>query len=263
MTVSGFARFRSGLGQRWRKVVGDQVNLVAIQCVDSTQVWARRLLERHLQEQERPRPFVVIAYQQTEGRGRQRRPWWSASGRGVWGTLVWPFGTRRELESLPLRSAVGLCQTVREFTGLDCRLKWPNDLLIGKEKLAGILVEAILRGSQGYGLVGFGLNVEHAPGELPAGLATSIRCACGRVSVTSEELAPSLVLGITSELVSMDDWHSRYVEWLVHRPGDLLLCRTVQEEFEGRFAGIDEAGFLWVETAIGKRAIRTGDVFEW
>lgn len=261
--MSDFPLFWRELRISWKQILGSRVNLVAMKRVNSTQLWARRLLERHLQEAEVPLPFAVVAYEQTEGHGRDQRPWWSASGRGVWATLVWPIESLEEANSLPLRTAVGLCQTVREVIGIDCRLKWPNDLLVGREKLAGVLVDLIVRGRQQYGLIGFGLNVEHLPGELPVGIATSIRCVCGLEVITSERFAPFLVAGVTAELNPKKDWHSRYLEWLIHQPGDLLRCRVGQEQCEGIFGGIDTAGFLWLETPSGRRVVHSGDVFGW
>lgn len=255
--------FLEPLRRRWRNEVGARVNLVAMGCVDSTQVRARKLLEEHLVVEETPNPFVVIAREQTRGQGRQDRNWSSEAGLGVWATLAWPLDGHPQIETIPLRSAVGLCRTVRRRTGIDCRLKWPNDLLVGTAKLAGLLVDLVCRGDRRYCLIGFGVNVEGVPANLPPGLATSIRASGGMPAVSSIELAPLLVLGVVDELLSSTSWHADYREWLIHRPGDVLTCRIGDEVLEGAFEGIDETGFLWLDTVSGWRAVRSGEVFQW
>ena len=77
----------------WPRALGERVALVAFDRVDSTQRRARRLLDRHLEEDERPRPYAVVAVEQSAGRGRQGRGWASGPGRGIWASLVAPLET--------------------------------------------------------------------------------------------------------------------------------------------------------------------------
>ncbi len=107
-----------------------------------------------------PDGALVLADAQTGGRGRAGRPWTSPPGSGVWLTLVTRPGDLAALEVLALRVGLALADALAPLAAGVVGVKWPNDLLVGGRKLAGILVEARWRdGRPEWAAVGVGVNV--------------------------------------------------------------------------------------------------------
>jgi BirA family transcriptional regulator, biotin operon repressor / biotin---[acetyl-CoA-carboxylase] ligase len=110
---------------------------------------------------------ILVAEEQTAGRGRLGRQWASPPGAALtFSVLLRPRAIpHARLGWLALAAGIATATAVRALTGLDARLKWPNDVLIGDRKLAGILAES----AEDALVIGIGLNVSTDPGELPAG----------------------------------------------------------------------------------------------
>ncbi len=157
---------------------------------------------------------------------------------------------------LPLLAGVAVASALAEVTGLDARLKWPNDVLVGGGKLAGILAEQ----SGGAIVVGMGINVLGGEDDLPVATATSLqRCGLGRTDRT--------VL-LAAILRQFEHW---YLRWRETGPGDaensglrkeyLALSATVGEHVRvqlpgdrfltGTAAGVDGAGQLLIDPGTG------------
>ena len=105
---------------------------------------------------------MVVADEQTAGRGRQDRDWYSPPRGNLYLSLAVDLATlpREKIPLIPLAAGVALAETVRELTALEVLLKWPNDLLVDGRKLAGILPRMVHRGScVRLARVGVGLNV--------------------------------------------------------------------------------------------------------
>jgi BirA family transcriptional regulator, biotin operon repressor / biotin---[acetyl-CoA-carboxylase] ligase len=122
---------------------------------------------------------VVVAEAQTAGRGRMGRVWFSPPGAGLYVSIVLkPTGD----QLLTLAAGVAIAEGVRVATGLPAEIKWPNDVMIGRRKLAGILTEAAAQGGAvQYVVLGFGVNLH--PAAYPADLrdrATSIEAETSR-----------------------------------------------------------------------------------
>lgn len=116
--------------------------------------------------------LVLVAEFQTAGRGRLDRGWASPPGAGLtFSVLLRPRGVPSALLGwIPLLAGVAAGSAVRSSTGVDIRLKWPNDLLADERKLGGILAESWADAV----VVGIGLNVSNGPDELPGPAATSL-----------------------------------------------------------------------------------------
>ena len=118
--------------------------------VDSTNVTAMDLAQ-----QDAPEGTVILAEQQLRGRGRGDRSWHSPAGVGIYCSIV-------------LRPDLSPAKAVALETNLLPRIKWPNDILINDKKVVGILLESKV-GATGveYAIIGFGINVNHTPADLP------------------------------------------------------------------------------------------------
>ncbi|GAA2392012.1 biotin--[acetyl-CoA-carboxylase] ligase [Nonomuraea africana] len=120
---------------------------------------------------------VLIAETQLAGRGRLGRVWNAPPRSGLtFSVLLRPDVPQLRQGWLPLLFGVAAASAVRRVAGVDVRLKWPNDLLVGERKLAGILAERVETGAV---VVGMGLNVSLRADELPVGTATSIAIELG------------------------------------------------------------------------------------
>ena len=195
---------------------------------------------------------IVVAAEQTAGRGRSGRQWAAPANSSLFCTAILrPVIAPLRLATLPLVVGVAAAEALEQLTGTTVRLKWPNDIWIGadpdRQKTGGILVTSRLVGSSVDSvLVGIGVNLSTARDALPAG-ATSILAATGR-HVTSHELLRQL-------LPRLDAW---YAIWLAAdgRPaldawrsraallGEMVSLIEGDREFFGEFAGIDNEGAL-------------------
>ena len=134
-------------------------SLTALQTVDSTNNEARRLAEKGA-----PHGSVVVSEEQTGGKGRLGRQWVSPPGSGIWfSVLLRPQALPEEITGITLLSAVAVCRAIRKKTGLDAKIKWPNDVVIGTKKVCGILTELSAEWERvHYLIVGIGVNVNQS-----------------------------------------------------------------------------------------------------
>jgi BirA family biotin operon repressor/biotin-[acetyl-CoA-carboxylase] ligase len=127
---------------------------------------------------------VVFAESQTKGRGRLGRKWVSPLKKGLWlSVLLRPAMRPAQVTRLTVASATALARALRKHTGIRPQIKWPNDILIGGKKLAGILTELNAEVDKvRYVILGMGINVNHALTDFPPELrklATSVRIEKG------------------------------------------------------------------------------------
>jgi len=144
--------------------------------VDTTMRLARRAAEEGA-----PHGSLVLADEQTAGRGRQGRAFLSPPGANLYFTLVLR-GSTASLRHLPLAVPVAVCVAVRD-EGVDALVKWPNDIWVNGRKLSGMLIDAEGVGDSLTALPGIGINVTTEFSHIPdlASVATSIGAELGRV----------------------------------------------------------------------------------
>lgn len=239
-------------------------NLLLLSAVDSTNSLARRLVEHLAAEDERPEELLIVALEQTAGRGRGENSWQSPPDGGLWATRVVPLVEIESARRLPLLAATALCDGINSLVGGRCRLKWPNDLWIDRRKVGGILIE-VLGGKTGpSALIGFGVNGNIPAETLPTPQATSLAVECGR-NLSVAELCERLVTPLERALgeeESDGDLVSRFAAALVHRPGERLRFRAGGSEIDGLFLGLDPLGHLRLEVAGEERIYSAGEVIE-
>ena len=150
-----------------------------------------------------PEGAVVVANEQTEGRGRLGRPWLAPTGTSLLlSVLLRPKVDPARLPELSIVAGRACAEAIAEVTGLETRVKFPNDVLVRGRKVAGILAEA----SEGRVVLGVGVNVTQKPGQLPADVRTpptSLLIETGRAIDRGE-----LLLALLERL------ERRYDEWL-------------------------------------------------
>jgi BirA family biotin operon repressor/biotin-[acetyl-CoA-carboxylase] ligase len=217
-----------------------------------------------------PEGSVFLAEEQTAGRGRGGHSWTSPPSSGIYCSLVVrPPMSPADALVLSMMAGVAVADAIRHVTGTRPDLRWPNDLLLDDKKFCGILTEMNAEVTRvRYAVVGIGVNVnqQEFPPELQP-IATSLLMATGR-AWSRVELTAALLQSLDraySALISQNiaaakqdifrelEQHSSYVRGKkVH----------VEEEggYEGITAGLDERGFLLVETNKGVRTVLSGGV---
>jgi BirA family biotin operon repressor/biotin-[acetyl-CoA-carboxylase] ligase len=195
---------------------------------------------------------LVLAEQQTAGRGRPGRSWTSEPGAGIWLTLIERPSDRSSLDVLSLRVGLAIVQGLEPLLGEPLRLKWPNDVYRGGGKLAGILVEARWRGDEpDWVAIGVGVNVR-----VPADRARAAGLESAGVSRNDALMAivPALRMAARATGPLTDDELESFDE------RDLARGRRVSSPAEGMVQGINAAGALIVLTSEGMVAIRAGSL---
>ncbi|WP_095080413.1 bifunctional biotin--[acetyl-CoA-carboxylase] ligase/biotin operon repressor BirA [Pseudomonas sp. Irchel s3h17] len=145
--------------------------------IDSTNAEALRSIDRGV-----PAPFLVLAERQTAGRGRRGRKWVSPFAENIYYSLVLRIeGGMRQLEGLSLVVGLAVMQTLRDLGITAAGLKWPNDVLVGEKKIAGILLELVGDPADVCHVVlGVGINVNMQEADEVDQQWTSMRLEAGR-----------------------------------------------------------------------------------
>lgn len=232
--------------------------------VESTNDEAKRLAEGGAASGQ-----VLVAAEQTRGRGRYGRAWSSPPGNLYASVLLRPRRPVAHTAQISLVAGLAMAEAIERFGPADCRvtLKWPNDVLLGPAKTAGLLLES--GGGPGRGrpwlVVGSGVNIVSFPEDVPYP-ATCLQ---------REGFAPSpppLAL-LEAYVWRLDDWLARWRRlgfgdvrqaWLARSPhlGQAIRLRLADEEVRGRFVDLTGTGALLLEEAGGgQREITAGDVF--
>ncbi len=206
---------------------------------------------------------VVIAERQSAGRGRQGRSWVSEPGNLLLSVLFRP-----RMEQLPLISMIGgvaAARAVRKTAGLNARIKWPNDLLLGGRKAAGILAESAIQGdSVCYAVLGIGVNVslDVAESDGISAIATSVNAAAGH-DVSRASLLRQLLLELDDLYIALSRSDSPLPEWrsLLDTTGHRVKATSGNETYAGLAEGVDDAGNLLLRLDGGRLITLTaGDV---
>lgn len=193
---------------------------------------------------------LVIADQQTAGRGRAGRVWTSQPGDGLWMTLIERPRAASALDVLSLRVGLHLAPVLERWTTAPVRLKWPNDLYVGRRKLAGVLIEARWRGAH-PDWVAIGLGVNLTP---PASLPDAIGLDGAAASAVLAEVVPA----VRAAAFASGPLTSRELDEFARR--DLAVGQRVSLPADGLVRGISSAGELLLETPAGIAPFRAGSL---
>jgi BirA family transcriptional regulator, biotin operon repressor / biotin---[acetyl-CoA-carboxylase] ligase len=181
---------------------------------------------------------IILADEQTAGRGRHGHTWHSEPRSGIYLSMV--------LKPAPLLTlAFGLAtvEAITRTTGIACDLRWPNDVLIGAKKVAGILVELV----SGLAIGGIGINVNHAA--FPPGLAeeaTSLRLQASR-EFSRAEILLALIPAIDNfQALDPDSILRLFAQSSSYASGRRVRVDQPGGVIEGTTAGLDPSGYLVV-----------------
>jgi len=198
-----------------------------------------------------PAGTLVIANEQTAGRGRGGKSWQSTPGAGLWLTLIERPSDNSGLGVLSLRVGLGAAEALDRFAPEPIRLKWPNDLYVDQAKLGGILVEARWREQAvEWVAIGLGVNVQAPPG---VKMAAGLDPGTDRLDVLGD-LVPAVIAAARAtgplNAAEMEEFDAR----------DLARGRRCIEPAIGRVAGISSTGELLVALADSVTPFRSGSL---
>ena len=208
---------------------------------------------------------VLLAEYQTKGKGRKDREWLSNSGQNLTFSILLKDDFKdKNINMVNFSSAVAVAQAIENLYQLDVELKWPNDVLVSKKKIAGILIESTSKANKISKIViGIGINVNQPnfPGKFDFP-PTSIRKEFHEI--VSRERLLSEVLNNLEDLLShvkdsptkiLNDWRTR-----CKMIGEKVKVMEEDKIKTGVFEDIDDNGFLILKTGDKREPIHYGDV---
>jgi BirA family transcriptional regulator, biotin operon repressor / biotin---[acetyl-CoA-carboxylase] ligase len=235
---------------------------------DSTNTRAREMAEAGA-----PHGTVVTAGEQSAGRGRQGRSWTAPAGKALLhSAIARPLDERHML--LPLAVPIAVCAAAEELApGIECAIKWPNDVWLERRKLAGILVEA--RPGEGWAVIGVGLNLTISRDEFPPELRDTAISLFG-----SSKGGPGVGRGSLpavappthprTPLLAAKTLNRHLDRWVTADPDAILSEWRARDALRGReiswdggsgvVDGIDEAGRLVVVSGGERVSLGAGEV---
>lgn len=231
------------------------------ECVSSND----ELLNKARQSAAEAHKFLCVAHQQSKGRGRQGRSWQSKLGECLMFSFGWAFDRpQHELSALPLVAALA-CRRALLQLGLPVQIKWPNDLVFGREKLGGILIETVRNGGKTVAVVGIGINFV-LPKEVEQAVSVQslfqtakqhgipamrlLDTLLAHLNELFQQFAQQGFSGLETDYQTANRDHNRAVR--------LLQDGCVIEE--GTVAGITPQGALLLDTAQGRKTIVNGEI---
>jgi BirA family transcriptional regulator, biotin operon repressor / biotin---[acetyl-CoA-carboxylase] ligase len=228
--------------------------------LDSTNAEALREISGGVQA-----PFVILAEQQSAGRGRRGRKWISPFAENIYYSLVLRIdGGMRQLEGLSLIVGLAVLSSLREFGSRDAGLKWPNDVLVGNKKIAGILLELVGDPADVcHVVIGIGINVNMMVASDVDQSWTSVRLEAGQ-AINRNELIVALGRNLQGYLIRHEaegfaaiqaEWESNHL-WQGREVTLIAGTHTV----DGVVAGVDQQGALRLNVAGQEKVFSGGEL---
>ena len=236
-------------------------SVALISRVASTNLIARRVLHECIENELLLPKAIIIAGEQFAGRGRNQRSWSSPAGKGIYATtlITRPLS---ELPVVPLAIANILATFVRDAFGVDARIKWPNDILVGGKKLAGILIEARVQEDRALLLIGTGINVEPVQNDDRTNAVSLSEVSprdIGGLDAVTDAFISAMDQGLSQPFEAssvLEQWRSL----AVHRVGDSITCVIGDRTIHGTWNGIDDQGRAIVQDGNESTAVSAGDL---
>lgn len=239
------------------RIIGKE--LYYFQILSSTNNYAKTLVKKHV-----PEGTTVVSEMQTEGRGRKERVWSSPPG-GLWfSVILYPSIPPHYAMMITMAASVAVAEAIKELTDLQPQIKWPNDLLVSRKKICGILTELDAEIDQiHYLIVGIGINVNNPLEKHLQGKATSLQQELG--------YAVSRVRLLRRVLQKLDEFYEYLTKgkyevirrlWFSHADiiGKEIVVHGEREIISGTVLNVDVTGTLIIQTSDGEKRVVTGDI---
>ena len=234
------------------------LTLIKLESCDSTNNFVRC----HLSELIEHFPVGISARTQTKGRGRNNRTWFSFPGKGLYISLGFFISSPQYLNMLSLIAGISISETLTLITKRQFTLKWPNDIFYESQKIAGSLIENIIKTDRITSICGIGININHNRIDFPEPLkerAVSLKIITGQ-SLEPHVIEPQLIrtffkwLGIlekgeTSPIINKARQINRF------QPGEEIVFTQNRKSIKGQFLDINQNGGIEIQLSNGKRGI--------
>jgi BirA family biotin operon repressor/biotin-[acetyl-CoA-carboxylase] ligase len=227
--------------------------------VDSTQNRILQFLPKTGED-----PVIVVAETQTKGVGREGRPWLSPVG-GIWFTLALPLKnlTVAQVAPFSMVAALQVAEALKEVNNLECDVKWPNDILCGGKKLAGILLSTTTKFKKGWLLIGVGINVNNPiPSEISS-IATSIllvrKQTQGRSRLIEALLAKIWTAWEGFDRTGFGPYHKAF-EARLAGVGKKIELKMGKKSLQGTMNGVDPQGNLLLKSGASVTTVQAGEI---
>jgi BirA family biotin operon repressor/biotin-[acetyl-CoA-carboxylase] ligase len=226
------------------------MNIIKLNAIDSTNSYIKELAQKRTLE-----TFtVVVAKHQTLGRGQLGTTWVSEQGKNLIFSLLVNFDKFKIQDQFYLSMAIslGLISALRHFVSVSFKIKWPNDILAEKDKVAGILIENILKGAIiQYSIVGIGLNVNQEEFPVDIDNVTSLKKLSG-INFNTDELLHKILISIKKYINFLENENFRelkkmYLAELYKINSPAMFVDNKGTIFLGKIITVDENGRLVIE----------------
>lgn len=216
-----------------------------------------------------PDGTVIIAEEQTLGKGRMFRPWNSTANKGIWmSVIIRPSLTPQQAPQMTLVAAVAVTRSIEDITGIQPDIKWPNDILVKGKKVTGILTEMQADPDRVKAIIlGIGMNVNQEANDFPDELqtiATSLKMELGETVSRSKLVAK--ILEYLENYTKIYETHGfapikLLWEGYSNTTGKRIRAVMLNETIEGTAIGISETGMLELRLDDGSiRGIYSADI---
>ena len=238
------------------------MEIVYVDEIDSTNAEAARRIDAGKREN-----WVLITTAQTAGRGRRGRVWLSPQDAGIYMSLVYRFNVSAEnLQSLSLLTAISLHESLSQLGVEGLQLKWPNDLLHGKKKLAGILLDLRTCQTETYMVFGIGINTN-----LPSSVMAQVDRPVTDINtiyaspIEGTAIVASLINRLSENLniflkYGFASFKGSWNKLDCYLGADIVI-QNGETRVTGKSAGVDEQGGLLLQSSSGSRTINGGELF--
>lgn len=203
---------------------------------------------------------VCVTYEQSAGRGRQGRQWVSRAGECLMLSLGWAFDLpQTRLSGLALTVALAVCRSLHDV-GVAAQIKWPNDLVLGADKLGGILIETVRQQNQTVAVIGIGLNFV-----LPKTVAAATAVQTVAAHACAEDLYARLLYHLTAMLPEFNrhgfaPFQAAYEAAHRDQNQNVHLLQHQQPVNTGTVLGVTATGALRLLSATGEQHIVSGEI---
>ena len=202
--------------------------------------------------------IVIIADEQTKGKGRFKRYWSSKRG-GIYLSITVKISTE-DIKYLTFIAAISACKAIETTLNLKTKIKWPNDLIYKNKKVCGILTETT-NNKKTLAIVGIGMNTNNS---LPSSIkkATSIKDIIKK-KVNNKEIIKKLLEYFSEyiKLLKNKKYHKIIKDWKENSfLGSKVKVKTIKKEYQGIAHDIDKDCFLIIKNKKDKIVIREGDI---
>ena len=244
------------------EIIGSKI--ICFEKIASTNEFAKKIAIERYEKGEEYNGMLIIAFEQTEGKGRLGRTWHSPKG-GAWLSVLLDAADWGVVQRLSMIAGIATVETIREM-GVDAKLKWPNDVIYEGKKLAGILCETITKGEKGIAsVIGLGVNlnvhVDDFPNEIRANsislsdiLEKELNMVGFIVSLV-ENIEKRYNQLLNDEWEMLTDTYSEMLETL----GKEVCIDTGNEKWKGVAIDVTDIGALVIDTPEGLVTVRSGE----